>query len=235
MNPRLTLTQQHAQETRQRILDAAAKAFARRGCDQATVQEIAAEAGVAVGSVYHHFSGKTDLARAVLAERIAADLDALRVPSSSTPETSDTLQQFWLDRVQSDSQSGRLFAEFCAQATREEWARDVVGEALHRLRAAIEGSLRRGQEAGTVRSDMSIEAAATLLLATYQGLCLLQYIGPEPRDLQGLAKPWVELIGRFIAADGGIPSGHRSGRGERRRPALQRSKPTRASGKEESL
>lgn len=56
--------------TRQRILDAAAEAFAARGFAGARVDRIAAAAGVNKRMLYHYFGDKQGLHRAVLADRI---------------------------------------------------------------------------------------------------------------------------------------------------------------------
>src|SRR5690606_41329263 len=50
-------------DKRQAILDAAITVFARRGYDQACVQEIADEAGVAKPTVYNHLTDKATLFR----------------------------------------------------------------------------------------------------------------------------------------------------------------------------
>jgi AcrR family transcriptional regulator len=46
---------------REQILEAAVKVFARRGFGNATVAEIAEEAGVAAGTIYNYFEGKEEL------------------------------------------------------------------------------------------------------------------------------------------------------------------------------
>ena len=47
-----------SEETRQRILAAALSIFRERGFDAATMREIAAAAGVAVGAAYYYFDSK---------------------------------------------------------------------------------------------------------------------------------------------------------------------------------
>src|SRR3979409_548963 len=53
-------------ERREQILDAATRAFARRGFAATGLDDIAAEAGVSHVILYRHFASKTDLYRAVL-------------------------------------------------------------------------------------------------------------------------------------------------------------------------
>src|SRR5436305_15217196 len=59
-------------EARDELLDAALRVFARRGYRQASVDEIAAEAGYSKGALYWHFPGKHELFVALIDERIDA-------------------------------------------------------------------------------------------------------------------------------------------------------------------
>lgn len=56
----------HAEDTRTALLDAAERRFAEQGFAVATIDEIADDARVTKGAVYHHFGGKTALFRAVV-------------------------------------------------------------------------------------------------------------------------------------------------------------------------
>ena len=53
-----------AEETRERILDAALKLFRERGFDATTMRDIAAAAGVATGAAYYYFRSKEELVMA---------------------------------------------------------------------------------------------------------------------------------------------------------------------------
>lgn len=53
-----------AEETRQRIVDAALKLFRQEGFDQTTMRDIAAAAGVATGAAYYYFRSKEELVMA---------------------------------------------------------------------------------------------------------------------------------------------------------------------------
>ncbi len=66
--PAPTLRSQHVEATRRAVLAAARAAFGTKGYAQTSVDEIAAAARVTKGAVYHHFSGKEALFRAVWAE-----------------------------------------------------------------------------------------------------------------------------------------------------------------------
>ena len=55
-------------ETRERILDASAAAFAALGYDKANVNHIARDAGLSIGTVYNYFPSKRDLMLAFIEE-----------------------------------------------------------------------------------------------------------------------------------------------------------------------
>ena len=50
-----------AEETRNRILDAALRLFRERGFDETTMRDVAAEAGVATGAAYYYYRSKEDI------------------------------------------------------------------------------------------------------------------------------------------------------------------------------
>jgi AcrR family transcriptional regulator len=69
--------------TREDILKAAARAFARRGFESATMQEIAQEAGYTVASLYSYFTGKQEIVEglvALLEEGLLRPFDEVAAP-----------------------------------------------------------------------------------------------------------------------------------------------------------
>ena len=57
-------------QTREELLDAAARVFARRGFHGASVEAVSEEAGFSTGAVYSNFAGKEDLFLSLYEERI---------------------------------------------------------------------------------------------------------------------------------------------------------------------
>jgi TetR/AcrR family fatty acid metabolism transcriptional regulator len=79
--------QQTAAERRRQILDAAVAVFARQGFNQCRVSDIADEAGVAYGLVYHYFRSKVEVLDTLFLERwnvllqVIRDLDGRDLPA----------------------------------------------------------------------------------------------------------------------------------------------------------
>src|SRR3712207_4648784 len=102
---RLTRAEKQAQ-TRDRLVDAAARVFARRGFHAASVEEIAEEAGYSHGAVYSNFSGKEELFIAVYEHRVASrvgDVTAL-VADRDAPlrDRARAAGDQWMERLTSD-------------------------------------------------------------------------------------------------------------------------------------
>ena len=79
--------------TRDRLLTAAAAAFAARGYDGATVEEIAASARINKAMVYYHFHDKTALYRAILVDVFQGVAQAV-APATTAGAPDDQLRAF---------------------------------------------------------------------------------------------------------------------------------------------
>jgi len=79
-------TPEHPSDTRQRILDAALGEFSRSGVHGATIQEIAARAGVTPMTVYNHFDDKEGLVAALIKERGPSGLPVDRFMALESPQ-----------------------------------------------------------------------------------------------------------------------------------------------------
>ena len=85
-----------ARRNEKALLDAAAAVFVASGVD-APVRDIAAEAGVGVGTIYRHFPTRADLIIAVFRHQVEACVEAGRALLASTEPPFAALGQ-WADR-----------------------------------------------------------------------------------------------------------------------------------------
>jgi AcrR family transcriptional regulator len=82
---RLTREEKKAQ-TRERLLEAAATVFARRGFAAASLDEVAEEAGLTKGAVYSNFANKEDLVLALMDDRFSHRIDQVVGQLDSTAD-----------------------------------------------------------------------------------------------------------------------------------------------------
>jgi len=185
------------------ILDGAARLFASRGYGQTSVDAVIAEAGLSKGAFYHHFAGKEALLAALLEDRQRRCVEQMQeavTPASSLREAVDRLVKVSFDFNEADPDWVRLYFEFCLQAMRDPAAREVVSRSLTECRDVVAGMLKIGQP-GAVRGDLDADAAATLLIALFDGIALHRAIAAEAVDLDDIAGPSGDLIERFVASN----------------------------------
>jgi AcrR family transcriptional regulator len=95
----------HRPSRRDEVVDAAIAVFSRRGFVDASVADVAAEAGVAITAVYYHFAGKDDLYGAAI-DKVLGSIDAIvaAVRADDGVVETDTLDKVidavwgWVDR-----------------------------------------------------------------------------------------------------------------------------------------
>ena len=76
----------HDQSGRDRITDAAAELFVRKGYAQTSLRDIAAAAGIKAGSIYYHFDSKESLFADILQQGIRVMEDAFALAASETTD-----------------------------------------------------------------------------------------------------------------------------------------------------
>ncbi len=186
-----------------KIVDAARLVFGRRGYGEATIEDIAEEAGVSNGALYHHFANKEELFRAILMEHISDqhfEIAAL-VPASSLRDLLQRFADYWFEHLRRDHSDDPLFAEIWAQAARDPWAREAATGFIREGADLVAGALKIGQAAGLVRQDLDAQATAVLIYATMQGIFLLWSVDPRSVDPATLTRPWVESMERLLITE----------------------------------
>jgi TetR/AcrR family fatty acid metabolism transcriptional regulator len=94
-----------AVDRRRQILDAAIRAFARQGFHACRVSDIAREAGVAYGLVYHYFSSKEEVLNELFAERwslLLAAIEEVDARPIAPREKLDSVAGFIIDSYRHD-------------------------------------------------------------------------------------------------------------------------------------
>src|SRR5438477_3863362 len=157
-----TPTERHlradAQRNRERVLQAADEMLAARGVD-ASIDEIAARAGVGVGTVYRNFPTKEALLQALLVARIEPLIAAAR-EAASAADPGEAFVAF-LRRLSDESGAFKALADTMAASGIDLHAakREVSSELLE----AVGALLKRAQDAGSVRPDVSIQDVSALM------------------------------------------------------------------------
>jgi TetR/AcrR family fatty acid metabolism transcriptional regulator len=150
-----------APDKRRLILDAAVRVFARQGFHACRVSDIADEAGVAYGLVYHYFASKDEVLDTLFLERWQVMLELIReVDSEPLPvrEKLGAIAAFIVDSYQHDPD---LMKVIIVEVTR---AANSFGQThLGEIREAYEliaGIVTKAQQEGVFRPDIEARFAA---------------------------------------------------------------------------
>lgn len=150
-----------ARRNRQRILAAAEAVFAERG-PTASTEDVAARAGVAIGTVFRHFATKDELLRAIMKDllgRLTEEIEALA--ETGDP---DALFQFSTRLVEQAAQKRTVVLLLAGEGF------DVpVTESVQGLGRAMGMLLDRAQQAGAVRDDVGLTEVMALLTGACEG------------------------------------------------------------------
>jgi AcrR family transcriptional regulator len=170
-------------DKRRVILDAAVRVFARQGFHTCRVSDIADEAGVAYGLVYHYFSSKEEILDTLFLERWDVMLAAIaEVDSSprSPREKLRTIAGFIIDSYRHDPE---LMKVIIVEVTR---AANTFGRThLAKIREAymqIAAIVARAQADGVFRAEITPQFAALAFYGSIEQVLTSWIFDREPVD-----------------------------------------------------
>jgi TetR/AcrR family fatty acid metabolism transcriptional regulator len=166
-------------EKRRAILDAAVRVFARNGFHTSRVGDVAAEAGVAHGLLYHYFRSKEELLETIFRDTWRALLEALRDVEESEDPALEQLRKvaaIVLRTWSRDPDLVRVIVREIARGPQLTREIDEIGQAMD----AIERIVARGQERGELRSDVDARLAAVILYGALDEILTGWVLGQLP-------------------------------------------------------
>jgi AcrR family transcriptional regulator len=138
-----------AQERHDKLIAAAQREFAARGVD-ASLEKIARDAGVAIGTLYRHFPTRLDLLMAAFRPRLQEFLDG----ADKALEMDDPWEGFvyYLENLFRVQAGDRGFNDFLSRRFTDSAETERIHDQMCRQIADV---LSRAQEAGEARPDIT--------------------------------------------------------------------------------
>jgi AcrR family transcriptional regulator len=186
-------------QTRAQLLDAAARVFAQRGYEVATVEEIAEQAGFSHGAVYSNFAGKEELFLAVferyMSERVS-ELAAATEAEGSLAERARAGADQWMRRFAEDRATFLLHLEFMIHAARNPDLSERLGQRMSAVRLEIERYLSEREQ--STETPLPLPAADIALIVRALGIGLAVEALNQPGEVN------TRLYGDFVALIAGL-------------------------------
>jgi AcrR family transcriptional regulator len=165
------------EETREHVLAAAARVFARRGFHATSLEAIAEEAGYSRGAVYYNFADKEELFLELLDRRCAERAQDLRAAFAdvdddveATSQQAQTAAQRALDAMTGDPEWRALYMEFLAHAARDSAFRRRFSKRTEEMRGALEDIVAERTRPLAGAPDMDPAQLAVVIDALGTGL-----------------------------------------------------------------
>jgi AcrR family transcriptional regulator len=172
-----------ATDKRRLILDAAVRVFARQGFHTCRVADIADEASVAYGLVYHYFSSKDEILDTLFLQRWGAMLSAIEEADRAERSPQAKLRAIAGFIIDSYRRDPELMKVIIVEVTR---AANTFGRThLEKIREAfalLAGIVARAQEDGTFRDEITPEFAALAFYGLVEQVLSGWIFDPVPVD-----------------------------------------------------
>ncbi len=188
---------------RRELAEALLRITADRGLDQVSIREVAAEAGVAIGTVQHYFPTKDELLR--FAFEYTADQVRKRVDRLDHRGTvGQVLRRFLAQLLPLDQQrdvEARVYLAFAARAAVVPYLAEVQRNTYAEVRTVLKEAIAHAIKIGETPTTVDPEVEAEVLIALVDGLLL--HVLTEPGELSPAAAEAAldAYLGRILDLD----------------------------------
>jgi AcrR family transcriptional regulator len=169
---RLSRKEKQAQ-TRSCLMRSAAKLFAQRGFRDASIDDVAEDAGFTKGAFYANFASKEDLFLAMLDEHFARRVQEIERLVAADGTDAEKAMQAGADfnrMLSSDPEWQRLLFEFTAYAVRNDEFRAELVARSQALRARLSAALATRAEQLGIESAIPVDELALMIGAMARGV-----------------------------------------------------------------
>jgi TetR/AcrR family transcriptional regulator, fatty acid metabolism regulator protein len=168
------------EDKRRLLLDAAVRVFARKGYHDCRVGDIAKEAGVAYGLLYHYFRSKEEVLETIFRETWSQMLAAIGAVEQSGDPARVQVRKVAAIVLRSWQLEPDLVRVLVREITRSPHIGSEVEE-IEQAFAALERIVRRGQEEGEFRADLDARLASQVLYGALEQI-LTVWVFEQPPE-----------------------------------------------------
>ncbi len=180
---------------RERLLDAAAQVFARKGYEGSKIMDIVRESGLSTGAVYGRFTSKNDLLRTAIVDRATI---VAQLGDGGAERVADMIFAAALDFADPLTVDEAMRLEAYVAARREPEVAAALLEAHRAFRASAQPFIDTAAADGTLAPGVDPEAVLFLLRTVQLGLLVSRAAGLPGPDLES----WASVVARVLGSLG---------------------------------
>jgi TetR/AcrR family fatty acid metabolism transcriptional regulator len=191
------------EERRRQILQAAVRAFARKGYHSCRVSDIATEAGVAYGLVYHYYGSKEALLQAIFGETWGAMLTTIKSVEELDEPAREQLRKVTEIVLRTWKRDPDLVRVLVREVTRSAQVQQEVDE-IELAYQALQRIVERGQQTGEFREGIDARLTATIWYGALEEILTGWAFGQLPdgeEDIARAEQAVVEIVAGGLAGD----------------------------------
>ena len=166
-------------DRRRQILEAAVKVFAQKGFHTSRVGDIAEEAGIAYGLVYHYFESKEDLLETIFRTTWTEMLARVHEVEQAKVPAAEAVRQVTALILRTWRRDPDLVRVLVREVTRNQHVQREVEEITSAMEA-LERIVRKGQESGEFRTDLDPRLAAAIFYGALEEVLSGWVLGQLP-------------------------------------------------------
>jgi AcrR family transcriptional regulator len=207
MAERRSRREERRQETRRELIDAAIRVFVQRGFHDASLEQVARDAGYSTGAIYWHFGGGKDelflAAFEAFAIRRVQELDEVRetLGAGPLPERLRRFADHWMARQAADPTFLVITLEFLAHSWRTPHLREAFATRAAAVRLAAARIIEQDARDAGLDLPMSAQDIGTALRELGVGLALAKLTDPDAFSDE-LFGDFVELFFQLATREG---------------------------------
>jgi AcrR family transcriptional regulator len=170
-----------SEEKRKSLLDAAVRVFARSGYHGARVGDIAEEAGVAHGLLYHYFSSKEEVLQTIFRENWGELIERFRAVEAAEEPASEKLEGIAKILLRTWRNEPGLVTVMVREVARSQQLQSQVVEVREAF-AIVQRVIEQGQRDGAFRADVDARLASWILYGGLEEVLTGWVLGGLPAD-----------------------------------------------------
>jgi AcrR family transcriptional regulator len=182
-----------AEEKRRVILDAAVRVFARKGFHTSRVGDIAEEAGIAHGLLYHYFSSKDEVLETIFRDNWTLLLDRIHAVEESDEPAREQLGHVAAILLRTWRHEPDVVRVLVREIARSPELQQRIGELVKPI-DAIQRIVEHGQRTGEFRSELDSRLAAIIFYGGIDELLTGWVLGQLPDGEDAVAAAESTLV-----------------------------------------